>query len=169
MDSNQNHQWHFRPEPYEGESFSHYLGRYCAENCIAPNALAQDLQVGAAAVGRWRKLRYNPPPNEHHLRRLAEITGASEERILAMLPQQPMQIDTIRLCAACYAEQPYHRTYWQYKATAYCERHGLTLLARCPYCKASFPIPAEWGAGICLRCGKAFADLAEFQKQVVKL
>jgi hypothetical protein len=166
MDTSHTITWRFQPEPYEDESFSHFLGRYCAENCIAPNTLAQDLQAGSVAVGRWRKLRYNPPPTERHLKRLTEITGVNQERILAMLPQQPMQIGTIRLCAACYAEQPYHRTHWQYKATEYCDRHNLALLARCPCCKAPFPVPAEWGAGLCLRCGTAFGELAKFQKQV---
>ncbi|MBW4481481.1 MAG: TniQ family protein [Tildeniella torsiva UHER 1998/13D] len=167
MDTEQDGHWHFQPEPFEGESFSHFLGRYCALNCITPSGLAQHTLAGSVAIGRWRKLRYIPPPSEEQLQRLAEITGVSRERLSALLPQQPMQIGTIRLCAACYAEQPYHRTHWQYKSTDYCERHGLALLARCPCCKASFPIPAEWETGMCLRCGKAFADLAKLQKQVV--
>lgn len=159
-------QWHFQPEPFEDESFSHFLGRYCTENCITPNTLAQDLRAGSVAIGRWCKLRYNPPPTERHLKRLAEMTGASQKRLLAMLPQQPMQIGTIRMCAACYANKPYHRMYWQYKSTQYCEQHHLTLLARCPCCKAPFPIPAEWSNGTCLRCGTAFVDMVGFQKQV---
>jgi len=168
MENAQAAQWHFSPEPFEGESFSYFLGRYCAANCIAPNTLAQHIEAGSAAVGRWRKLRYNPPPSERHLQRLAEVTGVSQEKLLAMLPQEPMQIGTIRLCAACYGEESYHRMHWQYKSTEYCDRHGLALLARCPCCKAPFPIPAEWGDGMCLRCGRAFADLVGFQKQVLK-
>lgn len=61
MDASHTITWRFQPEPYEDESFSHFLGRYCAENCIAPNTLAQDLQAGSVAVGRWRKL--HPLPN----------------------------------------------------------------------------------------------------------
>lgn len=167
MDAEINNQWHIQPEPFCGESFSHFLGRYCSLNCIAPNALAQHLQVGAAAIGRWRKLRYTPFPSEKQLQRLAEVTGATQTALKALLPQEPMQIGTIRLCAACYGEEPYHRMHWQYKATQYCERHSLALLARCPCCKASFSIPAEWAAGICLRCGTAFADMADFQKQII--
>lgn len=166
MESTQAAQWHFRLEPFAGESFSHFLGRYCAANCIAPNTLAKHIEAGSVAVGRWRKLRYNPPPSERHLQRLAEVTGVSQEQLLAMLPQEPMQIGTIRLCAACYEDEPYHRTYWQYKSTQFCDRHYLTLLARCPSCKASFPIPAEWDAGICLRCGTAFRDMSTFQRSV---
>ena len=166
MENAQAH-WHFKPEPFEGESFSHFLGRYCAANCIAPNVLATHIEAGSVAVGRWRKLRYNPSPSERHLQRLADVTGVSQERLLAMLPQEPMQIGTIRLCAACYEEAPYHRIRWQYKSTQFCDRHHLTLLARCPCCKAPFPIPAEWDAGICLRCGRAFAELAKFQKSVL--
>jgi hypothetical protein len=166
MEFEQSHQWHFQLEPFDGESFSHFLGRYCVVNCITPNALAQHITAGAVAIGRWRKLRYTPSPSEKQLQRLAEITGASQAALKALLPQEPMQIGTIRLCAACYGEEPYHRSHWQYKATQYCERHGLTLLARCPCCKCPFPIPAEWAAGICLRCGIAFADMADFQKQI---
>lgn len=166
MEPEQISQWYFQPEPFCGESFSHFLGRYCLMNCIAPNALAQHLQVGAAAVSRWRKLRYNPPLSEKHIQQLVKVTGISQDTLRLLLPHKPMQIGTIRLCAACYAMEPYHRMHWQYKATQYCEQHELGLLSRCPFCKASFPIPAEWGAGICLRCGNPFADLAKFQKQV---
>jgi len=168
MDTEQNSLWHFQPEPFEGESFSHFLGRYCAWNSITPNGLAQHIQAGSVAVGRWRKLRYTPPPSEEQLQRLAEITGVSQERLLTLLPQEPMQIGTIRLCSACYAEEPHHRMHWQYKATQYCDQHSLALLARCPCCRASFPVPAEWDAGICLRCGTAFAAMADFQKQVLR-
>jgi len=168
MENEQATQWHFSPEPFEGESFSHFLGRYCAVNCITPNTLAQHIQVGSVAVGRWRKLRYNLPPTEQHLERLSQATGISRDKLLAMLPQEPMQIGTIRLCAACYGEEPYHRMHWQYKSTEYCDRHHLTLLSRCPCCKAPFPIPAEWGLGVCLRCGRAFADLVEYQKPIAR-
>lgn len=161
--------WHFQPKPFDDESFSHFLGRYCEANCIAPNILAQDLDIGSVAIGRWRKLRFNPPPSERHLRKLSEVTGVSLERLLAMLPQEPIQIGTIRLCAACYAENPHHKTHWQYKSTQYCHKHDLTLLARCPFCKAQFPIPAEWASGACLRCGAAFSDMARFQKEVAGL
>jgi transcriptional regulator with XRE-family HTH domain len=159
-------QWHFRPEPFGGESFSHFLGRYCAANYITPHTLAKHIEVGSVAIGRWRKLRYNPLPSKKHLQRLAEVTGVSPDRLLAMLPEEPMQIGTIRLCAACYGEMPYHRMRWQYKSTQFCDRHYLTLLARCPCCKAPFPIPAEWDAGICLRCGTAFRDMSTFQRPV---
>lgn len=167
MESEPINQWHFQPEPFEGESFSHFLGRYCAVNCITPNALAQHIHAGAVAIGRWRKLRYAPAPSEKQLQRLAEITGTSQAALKALLPQEPMQIGTIRLCAACYGEEPYHRSHWQYKATQYCERHKLALLARCPCCKASFRIPAEWAVGICLRCGIPFSEMASFQKRLV--
>jgi hypothetical protein len=166
MENAQTAQWHFRPEPFEGESFSHFLGRYCAANYITPNILAKHIEAGSVAIGRWRKLRYNPPLSERHLQRLADVTGVSQERLLAMLPQQSMQIGTIRLCAACYGEAPYHQMHWQYKSTQFCEKHHLTLLARCPICGASFSIPAEWESGACLRCGTAFSDLSQFQKHV---
>ncbi|MGF1459287.1 MAG: TniQ family protein [Leptolyngbyaceae cyanobacterium] len=162
-------QWHLRPEPFEGESFSHFLGRYCAVNYISPNILAEHIEVGSAAVGRWRKLRYSPPPSERHLQRLAEVTGVSPERLLAMLPQEPMQIGTIRLCAACFGEVPHHQMHWQYKSTQFCQKHYLTLLSRCPVCKAPFPIPAEWTSGICPRCGTAFTDMSKFQKTITAL
>lgn len=168
MNSEQINRWHFQPEPFNGESFSHFLGRYCALNCITPNALAQHINAGSVAVGRWRKLRFNPPPSEEQIQQLAIITGVKPESLLAMLPQEPMQIGTVRLCAACYGEQSCHQMHWQYKSTEYCNLHGLALLARCPCCKAPFPIPAEWEAKVCLRCGKAFVEMMEFQKKVEK-
>lgn len=166
MENAQTTQWHFRPQPFEGESFSHFLGRYCVANYITPNTLAKHIEAGSVAVGRWRKLRYNPPPSGPHLQRLAEVTGVSQERLIKMLPQEPMKLEPIRLCAACYADTPYHRISWQYKSTQYCQKHHLTLLARCPICKAPFPIPSEWDSGTCLRCGTSFADLREFQKHI---
>lgn len=166
MEPEQISQWHFQPNPFDGESFSHFLGRYCALNCITPNTLAQHITAGTVAIGRWRKLRYNPPPSTEHIQRLAVITGVGQNSLLAMLPQEPMQIGTVRLCAVCYGEQPCHQMNWQYKSTEACQRHGLTLLSRCPQCKAPFPVPADWGSGVCLRCGATFENMAVFQKKV---
>ena len=39
-----------------------------------------------------------------------------------------MNLEPIRLCAACYLESPYHRIEWQFKVTQGCQHHHLSLL-----------------------------------------
>lgn len=60
-----------------------------------------------------------------------------------------MNHSPIRLCGACYAQEPCHRIEWQFKATTGCDRHQLRLLSECPKCGARFAIPAKWVEGAC--------------------
>lgn len=77
-----------------------------------------------------------------------------------------MNHSPIRLCRACYAQEPCHRVEWQFKATTGCDRHQLRLLSECPNCKARFAIPALWVEGACQRCFMPFGEMAKSQKVV---
>ena len=158
--------WLFQVEPYEGESFSHFLGRFRRPNHLTPSGLGQLAGIGAV-VARWERFHLNPFPSCKELEALASVLGVSADRLTAMLPPQGvgMQWSPIRLCGACYGETPCHRIEWQYKSTWKCDRHQLRLLAKCPQCEAQFRTPALWSDAACQRCSKPFAKMAELQKQ----
>lgn len=77
-------------------------------------------------------------------------------------------VHTIRLCAACYAEQPHHRTHWQYKATAYCEPHGLALLSRpvAPAVRLPFRYRQSGGLGYVLGAVKPLLTWPSFKSRL---
>lgn len=141
--------WWFLVEPLEGESISHYLGRFRRANELNPTQLGKISGLGAV-IGRWEKFRFNPPPDREQLEALAKVIG--------------MKLSPIRLCAACYVENPCHKIEWQFKQTDRCHQHQLRLLSECPNCKARFQIPALWIDGWCQRCFLSFGEMVESQK-----
>jgi hypothetical protein len=156
--------WVFPVEPYPGESISHFLGRFCRENHATLNQVGAKTGLGAV-LGRWKKFRFNPPPTEQQLMALATLVRLEAEQIRQMLPTETIQIRAIRLCAACYAQEPYHRMEWQYKFASRCDHHQLRLLLECPGCKAKFPIPSQWAKGACKRCLMPFEAMQANQRQ----
>lgn len=153
--------WLFPVEPLEGESFSHFLGRFRRRNHLTPSALGQLAGIGAV-VARWERFHLNLFPSEKELEGLAKVVGVEEQRLREMLPTQGvgMKCEPIRLCGACYAESPCHRMEWQFKSTAGCERHQLRLLSK-------FKVPALWEDGCCDRCRLPFGEMAKYQKSVL--
>lgn len=160
--------WVFVVEPYEGESLSHFLGRFRWENGLTPSGLGREAGIGAV-VARWEKFHLNPFPQAWELEKLAAVVQVSAERLSEMLPPQGVEMkhQPIRLCGACYAEVLYHRLEWQFKQTDRCEKHNLRLSSECPNCGARFPIPALWVDGWCQRCFLPFVEMAKWQKAVV--
>jgi TniQ len=158
--------WLFQLEPYEGESLSHFLGRFRRQNHLTPSGLGQLAGIGAV-VARWERFHLNPPPSAEELAGLAKVVGVSAERLAEMLPPKGvgMQWTPIRLCGACYGEIPCHRIEWQYKSVWKCDRHNLKLLAKCPNCEAKFKVPASWEDGCCSRCRMTFVEMATLQRQ----
>jgi TniQ len=161
--------WHV--EPYEGESISHYFGRYRREETVSissPSRLSQEAGLGIALT-RWEKFRFNPFPTREELEAIGKLIGLDAERLFQMLPPkgERMKLEPIRLCAACYADAPYHRIEWQFQSTAGCECHQLRLLSKCPGCEKSFPIPALWVKGECQRCRMTFRTMVSWQKNSV--
>lgn len=157
--------WLFAVEPYEGESLSHFLGRIRSRNHLTANGLGKLANIGAV-VARWERFHLNPYPTQAQFESLGGLLDLSPERLWVMLPSkdEEMQCEPIRLCGACYGENPCHRIEWQYKSVWKCDRHQLKLLSKCPNCGAKFKIPALWEGGKCSRCHTPFAELANFQK-----
>jgi len=160
--------WLFRVEPLEGESFSHFLGRFRRANKLTPTGLGKMAGLGGA-ITRWEKFRFNPPPSGQQLDALAVVVGVEKERLQEMLPPPGvgMKLEPIRLCGVCYAQSPCHKIEWQFKTATGCDRHSLRLMSECPNCKARFKIPALWFEGACQRCFMTFAQMAEYQKLIV--
>ncbi|OUC12055.1 MAG: hypothetical protein B0A82_24465 [Alkalinema sp. CACIAM 70d] len=154
--------WLFQVEPYEGESLSHFLGRFRRPNHLTPSGLGQLAGIGAV-VARWERFHWNPPPSRQELEALAKVVRVSVEQLIAMLPPPGvgMQCSPIRLCSACYGETPCHRMEWQYKHIWKCNRHSLKLLAKCPVCSALFKAPAQWQDGMCRRCLTPFGQMQQ--------
>ena len=82
----------------------------------------------ASAIARWEKFRFNPPPSRQQLEALAKVVGVDADRLEQMLPPAGvgMNLEPIRLCAACYVDSPCHRIEWQFKVTQGCQHHHLT-------------------------------------------
>ncbi|MEG4108990.1 TniQ family protein [Microcoleus sp. S13_C5] len=165
MESIEIQPWLFRVEPLEGESLSHFLGRFRQANELTPNRLGKMAGLGGA-IARWEKFRFNPPPSPQQLEALAVVVGVETERLQEMLPPPDvgMKLEPIRLCGACYAQSPCHRIEWQFKTATGCDRHKLRLLSECPNCGARFKIPALWVDGWCSRCFLSFKDIVKWQK-----
>jgi hypothetical protein len=157
--------WLFRVELFQGESLSHFLGRFRRANNLTPTGLGKMAGLGGA-IARWEKFRFNPPPSRQQLEALAAVIGVEGDRLVQMLPPAGvgMKLEPVRLCGACYAQSPCHRIEWQFKTTQGCDRHKLRLRSECPNCGARFKIPALWFDGWCQRCFLGFAEMVKSQK-----
>ena len=158
--------WLFPVEPLEGESLSHYLGRFRRQNHLSPSALGELAGIGAV-ISRWERFHLNPFPAKEQFEALAKVLGIDAEILRAMLPPVGvgMKCEPIRLCGTCYGESPCHRIEWQFKSTGECRKHSLRLLSKCPRCNARFKMPALWEHGCCDRCRLSFTEMAEYQKK----
>ncbi|MBD2367377.1 TniQ family protein [Leptolyngbya sp. FACHB-402] len=158
--------WFFHVEALEGESISHFLGRFRQANELTPSGVGKISGLGGA-IARWEKFRFNPYPTQQQFEKLSTATGISVEQLWKMMPPEGvgMQLEPIRLCASCYAELPCHQIQWQFKDTQGCEVHGLRLLSECPNCKARFKPPATWSDSKCHRCFMLFSEMRNRQKR----
>lgn len=160
--------WLTRVEPYEGESISHFLGRFRrakGNKFSAPSGLGDVAGLGAV-LARWEKFYFNPFPTHQELEALATVVEVEADRLREMLPPPGvgMKHSPIRLCGGCYAESPCHKIEWQFKVTVGCDRHKLRLLSKCPVCEKPFPIPALWVERHCPRCFTPLEEMAKYQK-----
>ena len=130
METDEIQPWWFLVEPYEGESISHFLGRFRRANELSVSGLGKISGLGGA-IARWEKFRFNPPPSSEQLEALAKVVGVETEQLVQMLAPLGvgMKLGPIRLCAACYGEVPCHRIEWQFKQTDRCKKHSLRLLS----------------------------------------
>ncbi|NJL22427.1 MAG: hypothetical protein HC895_19035 [Leptolyngbyaceae cyanobacterium SM1_3_5] len=155
--------------PHEGESISHYLGRWFRQDVVQADSFSVGgrLRLGKILL-RWEKFYFNPPPSSTEIAKLAKLIDLETEQLMQMFPPEGESIDPhpIRLCAACYGEAPYHRMQWQWQSIDRCDRHRLILLTKCPghKCAAPFPIPSEWPTGKCQKCGMSYRKMVKYQK-----
>lgn len=154
-------------EPFEGESISHYFGRFRRQKIISastPSRLGKAAGIGTA-LSRWEKFHFNPRPTQKELEAMSKLIGVEVSKLEALCPPkgEAMVHRSTRLCAVCYREAPYHRIHWQFQATEYCEKHELPLISRCPACDEKFPLPSEWKEGNCQRCGMKFTSMKKRQ------
>ena len=76
--------WFFHTDPYEGESISHFIGRFRRENFLPSTALGRASGLGGV-VSRWEKFRFNPRPSHQELEALAKVVGIDAGRLAQML------------------------------------------------------------------------------------
>jgi hypothetical protein len=58
--------WWFVIEPFDGESISHFLGRFRRENELSPSGLGKVTGLGGT-IARWEKFRFIHAPSEKDL------------------------------------------------------------------------------------------------------
>lgn len=168
MKERENELWLTKVEPFEGESISHFLGRFRkakGNRFSAPSGLGKVADLGAVLV-RWEKFHFCPFPSQKELEKLSKVVMVDIPQLTEMLPYEGMvtQPKPIMLCAACYQEQPCHLIKWQDKNKRGCHRHQLKLLSKCINCGTFFPIPALWTEGKCNHCHLPFVKMAKHQK-----
>jgi hypothetical protein len=161
----QNPPWYL--EPFEGESISHYFGRFRRQeivNISAPGSLSRKAGIGTA-LSRWEKFRFNPRPTRKELEAMSKLIGVEVSKLEALCPPNGVAMvhRSTRLCAVCYREAPYHRIKWQFQSTEGCQKHELPLVSRCPACDEKLPLPSEWHEGKCQRCGMKFTSMKKRQ------
>src|SRR4028118_1033451 len=93
--------WLFLVEPLDGESLSHFLGRFRRANELTPTGLGKMVGLGGA-IARWEKFRFNPPPSLQQLAALAVVVGVVGYGLQEMLPPPGVgrKLDPPRLCGA---------------------------------------------------------------------
>lgn len=125
--------WLFTVSPYEGESISHFLGRFRRANDLSVTGLSTMAQLGGV-IARWEKFRFIPSPTRQEIEALARVCQVSLEELIQTFPSASMKLEPIWLCSACYAEQPCHRMEWQYQGAKVCSKHHTALVSQCPRC-----------------------------------
>lgn len=155
--------------PLEGESIASFLYRFRrakGNRLSSPSQLGKILEVGTA-IKRWEDLLFGGrKPQQKQVQALSKITQVEVDRLWEMFPPlgERSQPNTIRICAACCLEDPYHRIAWQLYSTAGCERHRLRLLPRCPVCENPFSVIGLLEVPACKRCGMPFKTMQKRQK-----
>ena len=150
--------WIFRVEPHPDESFGHFIGRFRRMNHLSHKAIAEHLGIRVEWVQSWDSpsRRRNPTPLQRIA--LSKLTDVEPEQLAKMLPLEPLHLQT-RLCPACYAEVPVHRSAWQQATMDQCDRHSVRLLSACSECGSGFRTPALWQDDRCEQCGLLFARM----------
>ncbi|WP_036484423.1 transcriptional regulator [Myxosarcina sp. GI1] len=131
--------WLFPVEPSNGESLSHFLGRFRRSNHLSPSALGDLAGIGGV-VARWERFHLNPFPTDEQFQALAEVVDVDSSTLREMLPPKGTGMK--------------------------CDRHNLKLISKCPNCRAKFKMPALWEYGCCHRCRLPFAAIAQYQQSV---
>jgi len=150
--------WMFRVKAHEGESLGHFLGRFRRANQLSQRTIAEHLGIRVEWVQAWDtpSRRRNPTPLQ--VIALSRLTDVEPQQLERMLPPDALHLQT-RLCPACYAEVPVHRSTWQRAYVDQCDRHFLQLLPACSECGAGFRTPALWEDDRCEGCGLRFAQM----------
>lgn len=161
----QSESWVFRVEAHRGESLGHFLGRFRRANQLSYKAIAAHLGIRVEWVMAWEAPSRRRNPTSLQLIALSKLTDVEPKQLSAMLPPEPLHLQT-RLCAACYAEMPVHRSTWQRAKTNRCDRHRLRLLSACPECGTGFRTPALWSDDCCEYCGLPFSQMVTLQQSL---
>lgn len=138
------------PHLFPDETLTGYLLRLAEDNGYAGNK-----QICAALGLPIESLDGCGPtlgPSEVDLSSVAQATGLQENKLQQSCfhrspcqqcatfagisyPIQYIKFKYPKFCAACLAESPYHRWYWDLAHMTVCIKHKLKLIDKCPSCK----------------------------------
>lgn len=144
--------WSDQVSAYPEESFGHFLGRFRRANHLKRSDLSAMLGLKYRTVSYWETPSRRRIPAPKDLEALSRLTRVDAECLRSMLiPDDTLYLQT-RLCALCYAEDPFHKVTWQDARISECDRHRCDLLSGCPQCGSDFQLPSYWADGQCDRC-----------------
>lgn len=157
--------WLFRVSANPKESFGHFLGRFRRANHLKSSHLSAMLGLQYHSVSYWEAPSRRRRPSVKELEALSLLTGVSAAQLHSMsLPEgTPLHMRT-RLCALCYAEEPFHKLTWQHANLSNCDRHQRQLLCACPQCGCDFQLPSYWVIGQCEQCHLPFTEMSSAQR-----
>jgi hypothetical protein len=156
-------------QPLDGESIASFLYRFRrakGNRISSASQLGEILEVGTV-INRWEDLLFGGrKPKQKQVEALSKVTQIEVDRLWQMFSPkgERSQPNTIRICAACCLETPYHRIAWQLHSTAGCDRHRLRLLPRCWACEKPFSVEALLKQQSCAHCGMSFKKMMKKQK-----
>ena len=82
--------------PYNGESFSSYLGRWCRQEVVSIDSysLENSLQLGKT-LWRWQNFYLNPRPTTEELQKIDSLLELGLEKLLLMFPPESEEIKSL--------------------------------------------------------------------------
>ena len=144
------------PVSYEGESQGGYWGRLANLNGL--RLANMNHVIGIAHV--WSHDTFTANGNEE-LKDLLCKSRTKQSMCTklgeALIPKAFLHEEAVRFCPNCYAQDPYHRSWWGLKAVRSCPTHNVYLRSHCDKCRSEMSFE-QLAIGRC-KCGREIISM----------